>query len=316
MSGRIKRAFGYLICVAAVTGILTGCVSTGSKTADAPEKLEKTISDGRMLVPDITRDTLTLPSENSLSNDESIKTPSKSSDNKTSEKLEEEEIIAGSLIDPAKYIPDPNARIKIVLDPGHGGVHAGASCDGIEEKDINLKVALMCKNYLVTHYSDVAVYMTRSIDRELNPTLRDDLEERANVAEHADADALVSIHFNASENHDSHGAIVYVSKRDSVHEESALLGEQILGRLEDLGIENHGISIRDSNDLMDSDGNPYDYYAINRHCAKREIPGIIVEHAYIDNSVDRDFIDSDDDLKAIAEADALGIAAHFELTLY
>ncbi|MCR5829865.1 MAG: N-acetylmuramoyl-L-alanine amidase [Lachnospiraceae bacterium] len=315
MSGRIKRAFGSLICIVAAAGILTGCVSTGGKTTDAPENLKKTVSDGRMLVPDITRDTLTLPQDASTSADESLKTPGKSTKNETKEQVDEK-IIEGSLIDPAKYIPDPNARIKIVLDPGHGGVHAGASCDGIEEKDINLKVALMCRNYLVTHYSDVAVYMTRSIDRELSPTLKDDLEERANVAEHADADALISIHFNASENHDSSGSIVYVSKRDNVHEESALLGDQILGRLEDLGLESHGISIRDSNDLMDPDGNPYDYYAINRHCAKRDIPGIIVEHAYIDNLADRDFIDSDEDLRAIAEADALGIAAHFELTLY
>ncbi len=318
MSGRIRRTFEMLLCVAAVAGILTGCVNSGGKAADAPEKLVKSKSEGRNLVPDVTRDTLTLPASDP-STDESTKNPSKSSGNKitaTQKPEENDDVIGGSLVDPAKYIPDPGARIKIVLDPGHGGVHKGASCDGIEEQDLNLKVALLCRNYLITHYSDVAVYMTRSTDRELDPTLKVDLEERARVAELANADALVSIHFNASEKHDQSGAIVYVSKRDNVHEESALLGEQILGRLEDLGIENHSISIRDSNDLMDKNGNPYDYYAINRHCAAREIPGIIVEHAYIDSPTDRCFIDSEEDLAAIAEADALGIAAHFELTLY
>ncbi len=95
-----------------------------------------------------------------------------------------------------------------------------------------------------------------------------------------------------------------------------MLGDAILKRLEDLGIENHSISIRDSNDLFDTSGNPYDYYAINRHCAAKDIPGIIVEHAYIDSPIDRGFIDSEEGLAAIAEADALGIAAHFELTLY
>jgi len=313
MSGRIKRFVGSLLCLAAVAGILTGCVSSGGKAVDA-EKLGKTVANGKNLVPDITRDTLSLPSKDTLTKDESIKASGKSSE--SSKDKNDEDVIGGSLVDPSKYIPDPGARIKIVLDAGHGGVHAGASCDGLEEKDLNLKVALLCRNYLVTHYSDVAVYLTRSADRELDPTLKVDLEERARVAELANADALVSLHFNASENHDLHGSIVYVSRRDNVHEESALLGDQILKNLEDLGLENHGISIRDSNDLFDKDGNPYDYYAINRHCASRDIPGIIVEHAYIDNNSDRKFIDSDSDLEAIAEADALGIAAHFELTLY
>lgn len=316
MSGRIRRAFGSLICVAVAAGILTGCVSSSSKATDAPEKLEKSIADGRTLVPDITRDTLSLPGTDESDNS---KTPAKTTTPKTSEtkkSTDKDDVIGGSLVDPAKYIPDPGARIKIVLDPGHGGVHSGASYDGINEQDLNLKVALLCRNYLITHYSDVAVYMTRSTDRELDPTLKVDLEERARVAELANADALVSLHFNASDKHDLHGSIVYVSRRDNVNEESSLLGEQILGRLADLGLENHGISTRDSNDLFDKDGNPYDYYAINRHCASRDIPGIIVEHAYIDNEADRPFIDSEEDLAAIAEADALGIAAHFELTLY
>ncbi len=316
MSGRIRRAFGSLICVAVAAGILTGCVSSSSKATDAPEKLEKSIADGRTLVPDITRDTLSLPGTDES---DTSKTPAKTTTPKTSEtkkSTDKDDVIGGSLVDPAKYIPDPGARIKIVLDPGHGGVHSGASYDGINEQDLNLKVALLCRNYLITHYSDVAVYMTRSTDRELDPTLKVDLEERARVAELANADALVSIHFNASDKHDLHGSIVYVSRRDNVNEESSLLGEQILGRLADLGLENHGISTRDSNDLFDKDGNPYDYYAINRHCASRDIPGIIVEHAYIDNEADRPFIDSEEDLAAIAEADALGIAAHFELTLY
>ncbi len=314
MYGRITRAFKVLISVAAVAGILTGCISSSSTLTDAPEKLEKSISNGKSLIPDITRDTLTLPDKELASVDESLKTPAKSTvSNKTEEK---EDVIGGSLIDPAKYVPDPSARIKIVLDPGHGGVHSGAVCDGLREQDLNLKVAILCRNYLITHYSDVAVFLTRSTDRELNETLKIDLEERANVAEFANADALISLHFNASENHDANGAIVYVSKRDNVNEESGMLGDAILKRLEDLGIENHSISIRDSNDLFDTSGNPYDYYAINRHCAAKDIPGIIVEHAYIDSPIDRGFIDSEEGLAAIAEADALGIAAHFELTLY
>ena len=318
MSGRIRRTFGSIICAIAVAGILTGCVSSGSKTTDIPEKLEKSIADSRNLVPDITRDTLTIQGNNDQTSDtvSSLSGKTKEKTSSSGKSSGKEQVIGGSLVDPAKYIPDPGARIKIVLDPGHGGVHKGASCDGLEEQDLNLRVALLCRNYLVTHFSDVAVYMTRSTDRELDPTLKTDLEERARVAELANADALVSLHFNASEKHDLHGAIVYVSRRDNVNEESSLLGEQILGRLEDLGIENHGITIRDSNDLFDKDGNPYDYYAINRHCASRNIPGIIVEHAYMDNETDRGFIDSEGDLEAIAEADALGIAAHFELTLY
>lgn len=223
----------------------------------------------------------------------------------------------GYYIDPASYIPNSEARVVIVLDPGHGGKYSGASQDEFKEQDIALRVAQYCRDYLIQRYSDVAVYLTREEDKELSQdSLALDLEARALLAQQVDADALVSLHFNASETHEQCGATVYVSRRDSVHDVSATFGEQILDRLSDLGLGNNGINTRDSNDMFDSEGNPYDYYAINRHCAKMEIPGIIVEHCYLDNAADYPFYRTDEAIRELAYADALGIAQFFELTLY
>lgn len=224
---------------------------------------------------------------------------------------------AGYYVNANSYVPDPDARVKIVLDPGHGGKYAGAEQDGYREQDMALKVALYCKEYLVQRYSDVAVYLTRQTDVELqSDTLAHDLEARVDVAVNADADALVSLHFNGSETHEQSGATVYVSRRDNVHDVSATFGDMILNRLADLGLGNNGISTRDSNDLFDNAGNPYDYYAINRHGAAEDLPAIIVEHCFLDNEADFEFYRTDEALRELAYADALGIAEYFELTLY
>ena len=50
--------------------------------------------------------------------------------------------------------------MKVVLDPGHDGTHAGASGFGVQEADLTLKIATYCKEELST-YNGITVYMTR-----------------------------------------------------------------------------------------------------------------------------------------------------------
>jgi N-acetylmuramoyl-L-alanine amidase len=107
--------------------------------------------------------------------------------------------------------------------------------------------------------------------------------------------------------------MVLVSHQENVSEACKDLGESILGELTALGLVSNGTITRDSNDMFDDAGKPLDYYAINRHCAARDIPGIIVEHCFMDNATDEQFIDSEEDLRALAKADAVGIANYFGL---
>ncbi len=201
----------------------------------------------------------------------------------------------------------------IVLDPGHGGIYAGAQYFGRDEKNLTLRMAQYVKEYLEKNYSDVEVYLTREDDCELSSELKTDLEMRAEFAKEKNAAALVSLHFNADEEHDLYGATVYVSRRDNVHENAQKLGECIQTKLVELGIKDDGVLTRKSNDMFDENGEAYDYYAINRHCANRDIVGIIVEHCYMDNGEDTRFIESDEALMRLATADADGIAECFGL---
>ncbi len=203
--------------------------------------------------------------------------------------------------------------IIIALDPGHGGTFGGASYDGRNEKDLTLIVANYVKEHLEENYDGIQIVFTRTEDVALSNDVKEDLEIRAQIAKEANADALVSLHFNASEGHNQNGSMVFVSHRDNVSNESKLLAESILTELEGLGLKNHGTKTRNSNDMKDEEGKPLDYYAINRHCANRDIPGIIVEHCFMDHDIDKGYIDSEEDLKALAIADAEGIAKFYGL---
>ena len=78
-----------------------------------------------------------------------------------------------------------------------------------------------------------------------------------------------------------------------------------------ISVFKRGIVTKNSNDMVDANGNPLEYYAINRHAANRDMIGIIIEHCFMDNEEDKQFIADDEALKRLGEADARGIAAYF-----
>lgn len=92
--------------------------------------------------------------------------------------------------------PPPRPKI-IALDPGHGGSDSGTTNPRLRllEKDLTLDVALRLKPLLESQ--GFTVVMTRTTDRALGPTKAEDLVGRAEIANRAHADLLVSIHFNA-----------------------------------------------------------------------------------------------------------------------
>lgn len=79
----------------------------------------------------------------------------------------------------------------IVLDPGHGGMDEGCSNGEVEEKTVNLELALMLKDKL--EEQGFEVLLTRTEDVEMS------LVERVQFATEVNADMLISIHQNASE---------------------------------------------------------------------------------------------------------------------
>jgi len=210
---------------------------------------------------------------------------------------------------------EEDPAIVVVLDPGHGGRFTGAQYYGKYEKEITLKIAEYIREYLTSNYKNIEVYLTRETDIALDDDIKIELEKRAIFAEEKNADYFVSLHLNASENHNLRGGTVYCSRRDNVHDASYGLAQSILKELVALGIKNNGVQMRKSADNIDENGEPLDYYAVIRHNANRDIPAVIVEHCFMDNETDHAFLDSDEKICALAEADAKGIASYLELEL-
>ena len=224
----------------------------------------------------------------------------------------------------AVVVSEPKSRsnrsmegeIVVALDPGHGGYDPGAQGFGLSEKDINWKIAQYCKAEL-EQYNFVSVVMTRAEDE--CPSLA----ERAQRAASAGASVLISIHINSTGYGGATGAEVWVPNESNynygAHTVGEVLGERILNKLSALGLANRGVKTRNypidysDPDAFYPDGSIADYYGVIRESRRLGIPGIIVEHAFIDNQGDAAFLSSDANLQNLGIADATAIADHFGL---
>ena len=78
----------------------------------------------------------------------------------------------------------------VVIDPGHGGTDAGVTVAGLVEKDLTLTLARLVRAELARRLA-LQVVLTREDDRPLTP------EQRAEAANRARADLVLSLHFGA-----------------------------------------------------------------------------------------------------------------------
>ena len=220
-----------------------------------------------------------------------------------------------------KNYSNAQSNITLVLDPGHGGIDKGASGYGLIERDINLKIAKHIKDEL-SKYAGIDVYLTHY---GLESNVKLELDQRANIAKDLGADLVISLHINAV---GGTGAEVFVT-RDTIlpkyNLECTKLGNLILQKLGNLGIYNRGVKTKIGN--TEADKNPsipreyyydnfeVDYYGMIRHPRLRNIPGIVLEHCFIDNANDVQFINTDEKIKQIAEADVAAIVEYYGLVL-
>ncbi|MCU9612750.1 N-acetylmuramoyl-L-alanine amidase [Caldibacillus lycopersici] len=80
--------------------------------------------------------------------------------------------------------------VKIFIDPGHGGLDAGAVANGLQEKNLTLQIAQKMKTFL-EEYENVSIRMSRTGDQTVS------LTERTNAANSWGADFYISVHINA-----------------------------------------------------------------------------------------------------------------------
>ena len=218
----------------------------------------------------------------------------------------------------AALVPPAQAAtgIIIAIDPGHGGSDSGAVANGLREKDLTLEVSLALKEELES-YDGVTVVMTRSTDVRPSENLSEDLSSRVQTAAAARADALVSIHFNSGSPL-ARGAEVWYGNSSSynyaTHTKGRQLSSNIQEELTDLGLADRGIKTRDNPYYNYPDGSTGDYYAIIRQAREENMPGIIVEHAFLTSSSDAQLLRDPAFVRSLGVADATGIAQTYGLS--
>ena len=109
------------------------------------------------------------------------------------------------------------AKGTVVIDPGHGGTamvggsspNNATSPSGVLEKNITLRMAFLVRDAIADAASsgnhDFKVILTSETDKNLG------LDTRAKVAKTNKADLFLSIHCNASENHNARGVETLIS---------------------------------------------------------------------------------------------------------
>ncbi len=183
----------------------------------------------------------------------------------------------------------------IVIDPGHGGDNRGTiSNENFAEKEITMKTAKALAEEL-SKYDGVEVLLTRNRDVDLS------LKERAVYAAEQKADYLFSIHFNASESHTMFGTEVWIPLEAPYH----TMGYQF-AYLQQLEMQELGLFSRGIKNRRNDEGT--DYYGIIRESVARNVPAVIIEHCYVDESRDIVFCDEDTDYEEFGKRDARAIA--------
>ena len=167
---------------------------------------------------------------------------------------------------------------RVFIGVGHGGADPGAVAGNIYEKDLNLPIALSCRQELERH--GVTVLMSREKDED------ESLSGKIKMANDFGAELALDIHNNAG---GGDGAEVYHTYQGGT---GKVLAENILQAVEDIGQNLRGPKVIKNKDGVDG-------YLFIRNTY---MPAVIVECAFIDNAKDFAIIDT------AAERTTMGIA--------
>ena len=205
-------------------------------------------------------------------------------------------------------------KVVVVLDPGHGAYSTSNHSEG----NYNLRVALKIKEELDANGS-FSVYLTHGEeDGDISHY------ERARIADSVNADVMISIHFNASENAQVRGMEAWTSVIEKFNMDSLaqMFIDYALKAVPEIpygGIfsrkdtsnfywdEKYQWDIKDDS----SSGVLSDYYGIITWGLKFGVPTFIIEEAYLSNEEDFAIVNSDETISKIAKAQAQAIIDYY-----
>ncbi|WP_405131826.1 N-acetylmuramoyl-L-alanine amidase [Paenibacillus sp. FSL H8-0317] len=176
---------------------------------------------------------------------------------------------------------------KVWIDAGHGGKDPGAVANGIQEKDIALKVSLGIKDRLESLYEDVQVLLSRSTDVFL------ELRDRTTKANAAGADILVSIHCNAGGGKGGFESFRYTSASQSSIKLQDTLHKAIMAKLSGT---DRGQKVQNLHMVRES-----------------KMPAVLTENLFVDVAADADRLKQASVIDAIIDGHVQGIATYLGL---
>lgn len=186
----------------------------------------------------------------------------------------------------------------ILVDAGHGGIDPGGNRPGINEKDINLAVALQLKEILNNYGAKVV--LSRESDQELSDQCdnekvkgryRRDLAARLEMAEESDADLFISIHANTNNNSKRRGAEAFYDKKSDKGKALAAAVQTELLKVTPAAAK----------------AAPGDYFVLRRN----RIPATLIEIGYITNNDERTLLQSQEHQRKLADAIAQGVYNYY-----
>jgi N-acetylmuramoyl-L-alanine amidase len=153
----------------------------------------------------------------------------------------------------------------VIIDPGHGGADRGVSGHGLDEADLVYDLASRVEGRLTATGS--SAFLTRGPDGGLDEV------ERANFANAAGADLVISLHVDANRNDHASGCATYYYGNDRFGHHSAV-GERFADLVQ------REISAR--TDLIDCRTQPKTWDLLRR----TRMPAVRVEVGYLSNPGD------------------------------
>jgi N-acetylmuramoyl-L-alanine amidase len=191
----------------------------------------------------------------------------------------------------------PLAGVRIVVDPGHGGVDGGCGYSQTLEKDLNLSIGRLLADNLRQLGS--AVQLTRTKDEALvawgspgGSRHKRDLTARVQVAKDFGAQIFLSIHVNAGPSHLG-GALVFFQQHN---DESRRLAGLIQERLAELIPGNQ-------NGIL-----PAQFLVLTQ----QRIPAVLIELGFLTNDQDRQFLLSAEAPALISDSIAVAVTAYIQ----
>lgn len=199
----------------------------------------------------------------------------------------------------ASYVAGRSVDVKeekrcVVIDAGHGGDDPGkVGINGANEKDVNLEIARLVKQFL--EENDIEVVMTRESDEglyDVNASNKkvQDMKRRIELIEEVKPMVTVSIHQNSYPEEYVHGAQVFYYT-GSVQGEllAECIQKQLVAKVD--SENNRRIKANDS------------YYLLK----KTDIPIVIVECGFLSNSAEAQKLCTQEYQERVAWAIHIGI---------